>query len=1289
MHNQKLLDDGANMSISNEIDYFLPNSLRNVPDDKKFQITGISGTPHKIEKFGILQIEVISELTQQPILIQVIAAYTPSIPTTILCRHDIITFGKLTTWNQKEELLNLSYYGLHDYISCDVIQKRKYLRIGSSGKEPVITINAIDHNLGHMVNSIAIDALTVCDIASQSRSKLPTHHAMFLHNMLGHSSFQTIKNTIETDSIKGNISKQLLDDPSVRPFCNSCNASQPGRKRTHQERQSNTATRPLQRLQMDVIPIPHEFIMNVKEFSDSPIINARMFLLLVDEYTRRSYAIPMNSTSEITDAFDTFMDEVNLDKNLRDKLGLAKNNPEDCKIQYIWSDAAPYFTGVLHEYCKTSPTVRSKNYNQIIVTNTPCEAEQQFLNGIVESRWRLIKEKIYSVMADSGYYLWAYAMSYSNNIVNFTAHTEYNELQPSPYYRMFQKPVPMANFFPFAAPTVVKLTDQQRQDGRKFNFSGIAVDFESLRNPHTIKVLCIDDPDKKLPLENSTLKVRVTQNYTMDKWNSIRNALAQKKITGHLLDTSFGNMRNIHLNNEKLAKKELDMIDLPDDVQQFRIKQTLNADKALSRNRSSDAVKTQLKKQIDEINEQIPEEMRVKYRTNGSIASFQQKIDEALLQLRDHLEKEKQMPVDSNINSSTMTEIHDETSEQTAHFTTKQDIDFSIFNFTAVNDESAIFQQIQLDDDVSSYDVSEVHASQTSKDDFQPKAKISQLPKQFVSAAIEKERQSLLDTGTIVPLTPDDKPTKENTVHSMTITKVNDDNTCKARIVALGNRQSENTHTETSYAQVNVLSLRILLHICLLRDMIPQQADVSSAFLSENLNEVLYIRFRRETYRLKKCLYGLRQAGFMFYKKLSNLLLNQGFQQCHGDDPCVYFRKEPNNFLSIIGVLTDDLLFCMESDKIQGVVNNLKMNGLKIPAINQIFKYNGLEIHYDSLNHTLEINQIVLIKQMIFDLKEKGYNVTPQNDLPEALFLNDEDTEPVQKRFYQSLVGSLNWISQMSRPDITHIVSRAATVNNKPNKNHLDILLQLYGYLEATTDKAMLYRRPKDGLPNVTVFTDSDFISRGTEENLQTGNLQQNTTSQAGIVIMMNETGIYWNSKKQPCPTNSVCAAEIVAANMAYDAVIPILSLYHTLGYPMTRAIHFIDNEAAIKAVTSERTLPVMKTLDRKYTLLKHYIDKLRTHLCYVESRNNLADYLTKSIGDVKLNKADIKKQIDTVMGHGFTSKEDFLAHIQNLFSAENLKKGGEWSNYQNITNYQDLQDRRHEDRQSAINPFW
>jgi len=64
-------------------------------------------------------------------------------------------------------------------------------------------------------------------------------------------------------------------------------------------------------------------------------------------------------------------------------------------------------------------------------------------------------------------------------------------------------------------------------------------------------------------------------------------------------------------------------------------------------------------------------------------------------------------------------------------------------------------------------------------------------------------------------------------VNSTTITKVTDDNGCKNRNVALGNRQPEGTWcNETSYAQVRILSLRILIHICLLRDMMgPSDAN--------------------------------------------------------------------------------------------------------------------------------------------------------------------------------------------------------------------------------------------------------------------------------------------------------------------------------------------------------------------------------------------------------------------------------------------------------------------------------
>ena len=224
-----MLDDGANMSISNELEFFIKDSLSYLPANQKFKITGISGIPHKIVAFGILQIKTRSTLTNKLIEIQVIAAYTPSIKTTIVCRHDIMAYGNLTCWNNQENLLDLSTHGLKDYLTCDVIQKRKYLKLELSNEEPELTIHALDHNLAHMVASISINSLT-CEIGSQANSTLSDHHAMLLHNMLGHASKQIIKNSIETGSITANISPLIMKHLEMHS-CPSCALSKPGRKR--------------------------------------------------------------------------------------------------------------------------------------------------------------------------------------------------------------------------------------------------------------------------------------------------------------------------------------------------------------------------------------------------------------------------------------------------------------------------------------------------------------------------------------------------------------------------------------------------------------------------------------------------------------------------------------------------------------------------------------------------------------------------------------------------------------------------------------------------------------------------------------------------------------------------------------------------------------------------------------------------------------------------------------------------------------------------------------------------
>ena len=144
----------------------------------------------------------------------------------------------------------------------------------------------------------------------------------------------------------------------------------------------------------------------------------------------------------------------------------------------------------------------------------------------------------------------------------------------------------------------------------------------------------------------------------------------------------------------------------------------------------------------------------------------------------------------------------------------------------------------------------------------------------------------------------------------------------------------------------------------------------------------------------------------------------------------------------------------------------------------------------------------------------------------------------------------------------------------------------------------MTYRRPEDGVPEITIFTDSDWMSKGVDYDILSHHMETNIKSQSGILIMFNETPIYWNSKKQDCPAQSACAAEIIAASTAYDNAIPILSLLNTFGYSLSRTLHFIDNESAIKTITNDKMNKVLAAMKRRYGNIKYLIEQLISFPC-------------------------------------------------------------------------------------------
>jgi len=97
---------------------------------------------------------------------------------------------------------------------------------------------------------------------------------------------------------------------------------------------------------------------------------------------------------------------------------------------------------------------------------------------------------------------------------------------------------------------------------------------------------------------------------------------------------------------------------------------------------------------------------------------------------------------------------------------------------------------------------------------------------------------------------------------------------------------------------VKLNTIRSVLSIIASEELYLKQLDVKIAFLHGNLDEDIYMHqhegFSKErknkTGRLKKSLYGLKQALRQWYRKFDGFMHNEGFQKCNANDGCFFKR---------------------------------------------------------------------------------------------------------------------------------------------------------------------------------------------------------------------------------------------------------------------------------------------------------------------------------------------------------------------------------------------------------------
>lgn len=174
----------------------------------------------------------------------------------------------------------------------------------------------------------------------------------------------------------------------------------------------------------------------------------------------------------------------------------------------------------------------------------------------------------------------------------------------------------------------------------------------------------------------------------------------------------------------------------------------------------------------------------------------------------------------------------------------------------------------------------------------------------------------------------------------------------KARLVAQGFSQMPGQDFFETYALVMRLeSFRTLLAIAATKDWSIHQMDVVGAYLNSHLEEEIYMRqppsFDDGTgcvYRLIKGLYGLRQAGRAWYKRLNHVLVKILEFTRLDADYCVYIRLIGDHMFQILIVHVDDMALFATNDELMVQLKEELGPHFSLTDLGELRTFVGLQI---------------------------------------------------------------------------------------------------------------------------------------------------------------------------------------------------------------------------------------------------------------------------------------------------------------------------------------------------------
>ncbi|KAG9444911.1 hypothetical protein H6P81_016251 [Aristolochia fimbriata] len=392
------------------------------------------------------------------------------------------------------------------------------------------------------------------------------------------------------------------------------------------------------------------------------------------------------------------------------------------------------------------------------------------------------------------------------------------------------------------------------------------------------------------------------------------------------------------------------------------------------------------------------------------------------------------------------------------------------------------------------------------------------------------------------------------------------------------------------------------------------------AFLHGDLEEEIYMRqpagfevIGKESWvcKLKRSLYGLKEAPKQWYLKFDRFMLDIGFARLNADH-CVYLQRFNDGDYIILTLYVDDMLVAGTNMKKIDDLNKRLANQFSMKDLGEVKQLLGMQITRDKKKKKLWLSQEGYVKKVLerFNMHEsKAVTTTLGSQFKlskEQGAKSDEEIAHMKTVPYASAIGSLMYAMVSTRSDIAHAVGVVSRFMKNPGKEHWEAVKWIFRYLKGTSDYCLCF-----GGNDIDVkgFVDSDHAGD-----------RDNGRSTSGYVFTVGGTAVSWVSKLQKVVALSSTETEYVAATGANKEYIWLKSLMNELGFDNADCRLYSDNQSVIHLAKNLAFHSRTKHIHLRYHFIRTLLEEGQLKLEKIDGKKNPADMLTKPMEGQKLS---------------------------------------------------------------------